>query len=967
MKLFGLIALLTLAMVSLLPPASLRAQGSEGDRVTVVILDQSGSMQREDLPGEKPRDKEGLRCSAVRLLADLATDHDYLALVKLESHDDETGPNADRTAEVLMAPTQMGYEARRAEYKAKVDCSQAHNNTPIADSLQKAYDLLVSIETQRAGAPFTGQVLLLTDGEPQPAGDIQRRDIEKLLPQFDAKGWSINTIGLKLREYKLKAAIDLLNLLANRTGGRYYGDVARPLELQRILVEFFAQQTGRTLSQSEDFTLRAGGEKILPIADHAQQIDILVAKENPSVHIRLVRPDGSEVTGSDAGVALLSNTDPYYAAFSIQQPAGGRWSLRADSATSGIVNLLVTTNIQLKIKDTGILRASNEPVVIEALFYERNAAEGLRPITIANVAMNAELTFGEEHLPVPLHDDGQLPDRSAGDGIYAGAVSVTTPAADLTPTSAAVRVEAAVDGQRYSDSATLQLAAVPNLAIDDPDGIFRLPPGSAIQLPLRLELNGDPIPTAGWTIAVRQRLTNEIAEAPIEQSGDRFLAGLQPQSEGQDRYTLEADLVGIDQFRGLRRMGITLQAQVIFQPTLMLHYEGADRVPVGYPVQMSGAMLKQHDLPMQLDAPPKLMVRRDNAPSEVVNDVQLLNSGVYSYTFTPNQPGRYLLTLSVPDQHTDPVEQILIVEPVPVVIWTTPQRSAERSEQTVETWRWLDWLRGLPVLGWPVDRIAPGTHSGRFRLEGTVRRGEQPYDAPFVLRIRSGTQERTMLERELGGDRFSEEFDLPDGAYQAELVFADLFKPGIACCQSVTTLELRHIPQALDLPIALGIFIGEVLLFGLAILLVRYKWWARRPQRGDRLVFAFNTGKIEKIDLYTSWRLNLLHPSTRDFTPEFRKRGGKEKGWPERGLVEYRSGGVQLNKTTLSAHPKPVGGAQVSFEAKPSRGSSPRPAARPPSRGHRRGGRFALLAGLFGGPRRRPRPSNRRSTDKRRR
>lgn len=93
-------------MISLLiglivfPTRQSHAQDDQRPRVTIVVLDQSGSMRTEG----KPRDPLGLRCSAVRLLTDLATARDYLALVKLESRDLED----DLTAEVLSPPVRMG-------------------------------------------------------------------------------------------------------------------------------------------------------------------------------------------------------------------------------------------------------------------------------------------------------------------------------------------------------------------------------------------------------------------------------------------------------------------------------------------------------------------------------------------------------------------------------------------------------------------------------------------------------------------------------------------------------------------------------------------------------------------------------------------------------------------------------------------------------------------------------------------
>src|SRR4051794_20676708 len=130
MKTIEYLLLAWFAAASLIHPPAVPSAAASTDRVTVVVLDQSGSM-RLDLPEKKPvtkaSDPHGLRCSAVRLLADLASDHDSLGLVKLESHDDKTGAAADSTAEVLMSPEPMGIAQNRAAFKSKVDCDRATN------------------------------------------------------------------------------------------------------------------------------------------------------------------------------------------------------------------------------------------------------------------------------------------------------------------------------------------------------------------------------------------------------------------------------------------------------------------------------------------------------------------------------------------------------------------------------------------------------------------------------------------------------------------------------------------------------------------------------------------------------------------------------------------------------------------------------------------------------------------------
>src|SRR5262249_1685168 len=152
----------------------------------------------------------------------------------LESHDDKIGAAADRTADVLLAPMPMGTAQSRDVFKSKVDCDHATNNTPVADALQKAYDLLATAERERGASTFEGRVILLTDGDPQPRGEAKVGKIDQLLPRFAQQHWSISTVGLKLRAKKNPAAINLPKKTAGATQGRAYDDIDEPLQLQNV-------------------------------------------------------------------------------------------------------------------------------------------------------------------------------------------------------------------------------------------------------------------------------------------------------------------------------------------------------------------------------------------------------------------------------------------------------------------------------------------------------------------------------------------------------------------------------------------------------------------------------------------------------------------------------------------------------------------------------------------------------------
>ncbi|MBV9789071.1 MAG: hypothetical protein JOZ51_12895, partial [Chloroflexi bacterium] len=643
------VLLLALVVALLLARYPTQAQAqAQRDRVTIVVLDQSGSM-RYDLPERRPphkaSDRLGLRCSAARLLADLATPNDWLGLVKLESHDDQTDATADRTAEVLLAPTAMGTAAARDQFKAQLQCDQAHNNTPIADSLQKAFALLDALAQSRGSDSFEGRVLLLTDGEPAPQGAAQIREIDALLPRFAAKRWMISTVGLRLRANSQLRGIELLQKIAGTTRGQAYGDVDEPMRLQNIFVEFFAEQTGRSLRPGQPRDLVPNGEHVVNVASYAERIDVLVAKENPQAAIKLFRPDGSEVSATGDGVELFSNDDPFYAAFSIAAPAKGNWSIRSDQATKTIVNVLIESDLKIRLDHPAALRASNQPLELSARFYTSDATGQDAPTTITDADVNATVTLRGETATVALHDDGLHPDRAANDGVYSGTFTASATDSSGEALSASVGVVAKTGDASYTDTASLQLVPVPTIDLGEAGDSLRLAPGSPIDVPLYLRLGQRPVDLSGWTIRAFQMVAGEKRRIATRPQADHFVVTLVQLPDDLKEYSFEVELIGVEQNEGLARELQPLALRVLFQPALKLFDLPQARMPVGAPLTVRAALLRSFDTPMPLSTPLQLNVQVNNNPAQPIVDVRDDGSGTFTYTYVPQQPGRYRFTL----------------------------------------------------------------------------------------------------------------------------------------------------------------------------------------------------------------------------------------------------------------------------------------------------------------------------------
>jgi Mg-chelatase subunit ChlD len=910
-----LVALLVLGVVAgLVSPERVAGAPEVKERMTIVVLDQSGSM-RLDLPEKRPRTKAsdplGLRCSAVRLLADLATTRDSLGLIKLESHDDTTDSTADRTAEVLLAPMAMGTAQSRDMFKAKVDCDHATNNTPIADALLKAYEQLAAAKRDR-GSSFVGRVILLTDGDPQPQRETQLQEIAQLLPHFAQEGWPISTVGLKLRSNGNRVAIDLLQRIAGVTSGRAYGDIDDPLKLQSVFVDFFAQQTGRSLIPGAITQLKPTGETRVGVADYATRIDVLVAKSNPHAEISLRQPgpNYSEVAENGPGVDLFSNGDSYYAAFSIDKPITGVWSVRATQPTELIVNVLVESHIQLRLENAEVPRASNEPLLIEARFYNRQDDDVYTPATVRGADVGAVATIGEHTYSVPLRDDGSAPDVAANDGLYAGTLTLDSVDDGLAVADVVLTAKAA--DAEYTDHRSLGLVAVPVVRLAEDTSTLRLAPGSPIDIPLQLTIGQRSAAPAGWDIAARQMIAGELRRVDVRHEGDTFIVRLLPLSDDQEEYDFETDLIGIEQNAGLKRLREPLRVRVVFQPMLKLYDAAIDVVPIGWPITLTAALLKSFNAPAPLRAPLQLNVSYENEPAYAVSRVQDDGSGAFHYTFVPEKPGRYRFTLLPPsDQLVDPVTQDVVVASIPEVRWQPPIASNTPLIVRAVQWRWLDRLRRVPLAGLPADWLFSSYRSEPVRVAGVASRGDEPYTGTLELSLHNAAGAVVATETVADG-QIATSWDVPADNYQLGIAFPDAFAPQFGCCRTEASLLVMRPQAEWDGRIAGGIAGAEMLVLLSVVVVARY-FLSPKPQPGNKLIFTV-AGKEWAVDLKGEQGFALFRPSRVNLTRYFRLRNRTTPGWPKHGIARVTRDGVEFKGYSVPTQNKSIDGYTVRYQ-----------------------------------------------------
>ncbi|MEI7644601.1 MAG: choice-of-anchor X domain-containing protein [Chloroflexales bacterium] len=899
------------------------------DRVTIVILDQSGSM---GLAGVSDgTDPEGLRCSAIRLLADLGTTSDTLGLIRLSSQDSTNVGIAD----VLLPPQRMGNREASQRFKDKVDCLNPQNYTPMADSLRKAYEQLAAVEQERGSKSFEGRVLLLTDGEPAPDPTTQIAEIDQILPTFASKSWPVSTIGLRLSQTPM--AIELLQKIAVETKGTLYGDVEQPLELQNIFVEFFAQQTGRSFLPGSYADLSPYGEFAVNVADYATHIDILVAKGVPEAAISLQRPDLSEVSEQGQGVQIFG--DPYYAVFSITDPMPGRWSVHTNQDTPAIVNMLVDSSLSVRLENGSAIRASNQPLILIARFYNKDLNGDIHPVSIQNAAVTAIITVQGLSSTIQLHDDGQSPDQVANDGLYSGIVMPGLDANDTHPVTASVSISAQSGDARYTDQTTIQLVAVPQVVLDE--DTVRLAPESQIDVPLHLQIGKQQIDIGSWSLKVRQLVAGTMQPLDVRLHPNRFVVTLVRQPDEQQPYNISVDLIGINHNDGLEWLGQTMALRVVFVPTLKLYYEGVDTVPVGRPITLTAALLKSFNQAVPGE-PLRLTVEHNDKPTQVITSVQAIDQGHFSYTFSPPEPGRYRFTLLPPaDQALDPQVREITVAALPEVRWQTSVSTDDSLLAYPAQWIWLDQLRRIPLLGWLLTLPLGSYQSEPTQLGGTVVREGQPYSGTATLALLrpDGT---TVLSDPVAGGSIAARWQIPPGDYQLSLTIPDAFPPGVQCCQTSTRLHVIGADPPLDQRIA-----ACLILWLEALPLLGLRWLTSpRPKHGDKLFITVHTGP-QPTDLAKEQTrfMGFLRPRRINLTPSFQRRGGTKAGWPKSGVVHMTREGITFEREPVPPKDTMIKGHRMRYE--PSKPPKRSPSPPSPRTSHRRHSRPTPQPGLW--------------------
>ena len=887
---------LLVLLISLLALTVAPAQAQNaGDRVTVIVLDQSGSMDGTD--------PLGLRCSAVRLLADLATEQDTYGLIRLAS-------TTDRVAQVEIEPRRLGYQPDRDAFRAAVRCD-TEGNTPIADSLRLAYEMLADVAGSRGGAPFRGQVLLLTDGAPAPDSAGQIEEIRALLPSFQAKGWTIDTVGLQLRAQNLAGVRELLQEMVDQTGGAFLGDVGDPSDLQPLFVGFFARQSGRTSVPERAYTLASGGEEQIQIPAGTRRIDILVSKDDANASLTLVRDDGQPISRSDSGVELFSTDDPYYTAISLVNPTTSRIFLRSDRPTSGVINLLTTTDLTLSIRQSAAARPANQPVDIE-VFFARSGNNN-QPVALTGATVSGSASIDGSGVPLQFVDDGSGGDTSAGDGIYTARVNLGDTLVEYAPRQVDVAIEGVTDGQRYYAQQVFDIVPVPDVQLIDPDGVFDVPGGAIVEIPLRLDWRGAPVGTAGWSFDVIQASGASRDTVPVAVENDRVVVTIAGANALENAVTLSVTLRASTS-AGLQTT-VELPLTIRRAPGIQLYWDVPDPLPLGREVAFSAGLIL--DGGIVSGVPLRATVERDGGGQPpIMLQPESTGGGVVAFSVTPDAVGTYIVRVTAEGQALQPVERTLRIVALPKL-----EDGALRPcgsivgtrEQVRERYRLYERAREVPVLGW-IFSHEYFTSLGQepFALCGRVQAGDADYTGAWIVELRDqGAEDPDTVVQTASGTGAEIRVEVLrgiSGEVEARFIINEGFDPTIGCCTENTALTLTERED----------YTSQVVIIVLVLvaLITLFRWFQARRyasinafEDGDVLIIT-RAGGAEQVILIEAAqpaRLGRHHNVRLNLD-------GRER--THRIVLDSEQQIVFLNGQQIGEQPEPVGNAGYSVSVR---------------------------------------------------
>ncbi|MCR8845022.1 VWA domain-containing protein [Paenibacillus sp. SC116] len=192
----------------------LQLGGAKKVKDIVLVIDNSGSMNRTDPNNDRNE-------AAKRMIAQMDADK-RVAIVEFNDQ-----------AAVLQPFIQVKDQAAKDSVYAKLD---AQKTTDGGTDIARALDEAMQHIKEQADSMRGTMVVLLSDG-------VSEMNLDAATSEYAAQHIAVNTIGLSLFE---KAGSNLLQQIAERTGGQYY-DVSEANQLSFVFQDIYEKIDNRTL------------------------------------------------------------------------------------------------------------------------------------------------------------------------------------------------------------------------------------------------------------------------------------------------------------------------------------------------------------------------------------------------------------------------------------------------------------------------------------------------------------------------------------------------------------------------------------------------------------------------------------------------------------------------------------------------------------------------------------------------
>ena len=377
-----------LILVSLLLGASMApaaAKQKPGEQADVrILIDISGSM--------KQNDPHNLRRPALRMLVGLLPKETRAGVWTFGQY---------VNMQIPLGQADKAWKRRaRAESKKIASPGQRTN---IEEALHRATE-------DWSGPPtlFRRNLILLTDGMVDISRDSAKnhasreRILQKIVPRLQQLKVSIHTIALSKN-----ADHELMQALAQTTGG-WYEQVDNAEQLKKVFLRMFE---------------KVGKPDTVPFKDNKFSIDdsiteatVLVFRKPDAKPTQVIPPSGKAFGASNLPDSVSWHQDEGYDMFTITNPEGGEWRVRAEVDPDNRVMVVTDLKMQTNELPNRLVQGVTLPLEVSFTDHGRliKKQSFLKVVNISAMQRDEE----REHEPRPLLDDGVGADKTAADGYF---------------------------------------------------------------------------------------------------------------------------------------------------------------------------------------------------------------------------------------------------------------------------------------------------------------------------------------------------------------------------------------------------------------------------------------------------------------------------------------------------------------------------------------------------------------------